>query len=67
VDYIRLIVALVITAVWAAIVIIPVFVEGIDAPVAEVTPVMLLAASYLLGADVVKRLRNGNGKNGGTA
>lgn len=66
-EYVRLIVALVITAVWAAIVLIPVFIQGIKTPVAEVTPVMLLAASYLLGADVVKRLRNGNGKNGGAA
>jgi hypothetical protein len=63
VEYIRLIVALVITAVWAVTVLAPLFVENIDLP--DATPLMLLVATYFLGTDVLQRLRNGNGKSNG--
>ena len=64
-EYIRLIVALVITTVWAVTVLAPLFVADIDLP--DATPLMLLVATYFLGTDVLQRLRNGGNKNGGTA
>jgi len=65
VEYIRLIVALVITAVWAVTVLAPLFIDGVNLP--DATALMLIVATYFLGTDVLQRLRNGNGKNGGTA
>jgi len=58
-------VALVITAVWAVTVLAPLFVDGVDLP--DATALMLIVAAYFLSTDVLQKLKNGNGKNGGTA
>ena len=60
-EKIRLTIAVLITVIWGVVILLPVWVQNFDAPVAEVTPVMLLAATYLLGKDALSKIRNGNG------
>jgi high-affinity Fe2+/Pb2+ permease len=66
-NTIRLVVAVVITAVWAAVVLQSVLSGVSGGALTAVSPVMLLVATFLFGQGVIQRLRNGDNKNGGTS
>jgi len=66
-NTLRLVVAVVITAVWAAVVLQSVLSGVSGGALTAVSPVMLLVATFLFGQDVIKRLRSDNGKNGNTS
>ena len=66
-NALRLGVAVVITAVWAAVVLQSVLSGVSGGALTAVSPVMLLVATFLFGQDVIKRLRSDNGKNGNTS
>jgi hypothetical protein len=59
-NALRLGVAVVITAVWAAVVLQSVLTGESSGALTAVSPVMLLVATFLFGQDVIKRLRNGS-------
>jgi len=64
-NTLRLVVAVVITAVWAAVVLQSVLSGVSSGALTAVSPVMLLVATFLFGQDIIKRIHNGNNKNGG--
>ncbi len=64
-NALRLGVAVIITAVWAAVVLQAVLTGTSSGALTAVSPVMLLVATFLFGQDIIKRIQNGNNKNGG--
>lgn len=66
-NALRLIAAVIITGVWAVVVLQAVLTGESGGALTAVSPVMLLVATFLFGKDIVQRFQGGNNKNGGNS